>query len=116
MRMWKVPPNIMCRKHLLGEHVELHMFVGTLRHGMDLKNSRYVSDGLVEIHNIKNRHDELVAEMQHRGYKHKTPIEHGDYNECTAGSIIVKDNIEELRRRCPDCRRRMEDFVYEFTS
>ncbi|MEZ0346180.1 MAG: pyrimidine dimer DNA glycosylase/endonuclease V, partial [Infirmifilum sp.] len=26
-----VPPSIMCDRHLLGEHVELHMLVGALR-------------------------------------------------------------------------------------
>ena len=33
MRMWMVPPRKMCRKHLLGEHVEIHMAVATLRLG-----------------------------------------------------------------------------------
>lgn len=33
MRMWLVPPSHMCRKHLLGEHVELHMLLGTLKKG-----------------------------------------------------------------------------------
>jgi hypothetical protein len=30
MRMWMVPPKVMCRKHLLGEHVEIHMLAGSL--------------------------------------------------------------------------------------
>ena len=33
MRMWMLPPAGMCRKHLLGEHVELHMLLGSLRRG-----------------------------------------------------------------------------------
>lgn len=33
MRMWMVPPELMCRQHLLGEHVELHMFVGAINKG-----------------------------------------------------------------------------------
>jgi len=28
--MWMTPPAGMCRKHLLGEHVELHMLLGQL--------------------------------------------------------------------------------------
>lgn len=31
MRMWNINPRYMCRKHLLGEHVETHMLVGSLR-------------------------------------------------------------------------------------
>lgn len=30
MRMWMVDPKIMCRKHLLGEHLELHMLAGCI--------------------------------------------------------------------------------------
>lgn len=33
MRMWMLPPETMCRKHLLGEHVELHMLLGTMKRG-----------------------------------------------------------------------------------
>ena len=31
MRMWLVPPQLMCDQHLLGEHLEMHMFIGTIR-------------------------------------------------------------------------------------
>ena len=31
MRQWMVDPRLLCRKHLLGEHVENHMFIGTLK-------------------------------------------------------------------------------------
>ncbi len=30
MRTWMVPPQIMCRQHLLGEHNEIHKFVGAV--------------------------------------------------------------------------------------
>ena len=30
MRMWGVDPKQMCRQHLLGEHVELHMQAGAV--------------------------------------------------------------------------------------
>ena len=33
MRDWKVNPKLLCRQHLLGNHLEVHMFVGTLRRG-----------------------------------------------------------------------------------
>ena len=36
MRMWMVDPKKMCRKHLLGEHVEIHMMVGTLLKGRSI--------------------------------------------------------------------------------
>ena len=36
MRMWMVDPRGMCNKHLVGEHLELHMFVESLRKKMNL--------------------------------------------------------------------------------
>ena len=36
MRMWMLPPKGLCRKHLLGEHVELHMLLGSMRRGKNI--------------------------------------------------------------------------------
>ena len=33
MRMWLVNPALLCRQHLLGEHVEMHMFAGHILEG-----------------------------------------------------------------------------------
>lgn len=57
-----INPKTMCRKHRLGEHVECHMFVGTIRRGRNVRG--YLQKGLLEIHNIQKRHDELAEEMQ----------------------------------------------------
>jgi len=72
MRMWLVDPTIMCRKHLLGEHLELHMFIGILRKRVSIKG--YIQHDLLEPSSIFIRHIELVAEMFARGYKHNSPI------------------------------------------
>ena len=31
MRMWMIDPTLLCRKHLLGEHGELHKFIPSFR-------------------------------------------------------------------------------------
>ena len=36
MRMWMIDPKLLCRKHLLGEHLEIHMFVGTINKGINV--------------------------------------------------------------------------------
>ena len=59
--MWKVNPKFLCVRHLLGEHKELHMLVGTLNKGIiDIVRSKYVTQGLIEIHNIKQLFDEQI--------------------------------------------------------
>ena len=72
MRMWLVNPKHMCQKHLCGEHVEMHMFIGCLIRDKNIDG--YIQKGLVEIHNIVKRHNALAREMKKRGMKHKSPI------------------------------------------
>ncbi len=72
MRMWMIDPKLMCRKHLLGEHRELHALVGILKKGTGIQG--YLDNNLIETHNIVNRHEELVKEMTNRGYSHKSPL------------------------------------------
>lgn len=97
-----VNPKTMCRNHLLGEHVECHMFVGTIRRGKNING--YIQKGLVEIHNLSNRHDELAREMKRRGYKHNSPIEF--VCEKKTGKINRKQNTIQLYNRCAECRKR----------
>lgn len=101
MRMWKVDPKKMCRKHLLGEHVEMHMFAGTINKGSGLKG--YIEGGLVEVHSIKDRHAALALEMQARGYRHSSPLP--DFTWFEAGRVSIQDNERELCRRCKDCSK-----------
>lgn len=105
MRQWMVDPRLLCRKHLLGEHVESHMFIGTLKKGKSLKG--YINKGLVEVHNIKKRHKALAKEMKRRGMNHQSPLE--DVPLYVLGKVDAEENIRELKRRCPDCSLRMKE-------
>ena len=103
MRMWMVDPRILCNRHLLGEHVELHMFVGTINHNINLTG--YGRNGLVEVHNIKSRHEELVKEMKMRGINHKSPLP--SFREFQFGKVNKSKNIKELADRCENCNDRI---------
>jgi len=104
MRMWCVNPSILCHHHLLGEHVELHMLVGSILKGTSLTG--FIEDGLVDFSQIVSRHQELVEEMKKRGYRHQSPLP-----EFTAPVVKCKldpeENLRELARRCPDCARQI---------
>ena len=101
MRMWMVDTGTMCRNHLLGEHVECHMFVGAVKRGKNIQG--YLDKGLLEIHNLKKRHDQLAAEMQKRGYRHNSPIEFSC--EQKSGEIDPEQSAALLYGRCRECRR-----------
>ena len=100
MRMWLVDPRVMCSQHLLGEHVELHMLVGSLNRDKNIAG--FLRDGLVELRSIRRRHAELVAEMQRRGFVHKSPLP--TFGRRRAGQVDVAANLKELARRCVACR------------
>ena len=109
--MWNVNPKIMCRKHLLGEHVEMHMFLGSIIHGRSLDG--FLQKGLVEVHNIKQRHDQLVSEMIDRGYNHKSPLiipkKHIKPMSIEHGHVDKEVSLNELLSRCRECRKRSEN-------
>lgn len=103
MRMWMVDPRVMCRQHLLGEHVEIHMFVGAINKGTSMDG--YLSTNMLEPSALARRHDELVAEMLRRGYRHQSDL--ADYHipaDWLGITIDRKAAAAELFRRCAICR------------
>lgn len=114
MRMWMVDPQTMCRKHLMGEHVETHMYVGGMLKGT--KMGGYIAGNLLEPMSLKRRHDALAAEMVARGYKHDSVMGDNAYaaalaslpEEFVISTVSEKDARAELHRRCPDCAARWQ--------
>ena len=104
MRMWNVDPTMLCTQHLLGEHLEMHMFRGTIVRGRSIDG--FIRNGLVETGRIVERHDVLAMEMARRGMNHKSPLEQFDVE--ARGSVDVRQNEAELASRCFLCRRRLE--------
>lgn len=110
MRMWMINPKLMCRKHLLGEHVELHMFEGHLRMGR--KIAGYIESNCVEVRAINKRHNELVKEMRRRKYRHNSPLDkisrvHTIHlsREHINARVNVSQAQKDLFSRCPDCKQ-----------
>lgn len=98
-----VPPADMCRKHLLGEHVEIHMTVGTLNRGKSLAG--FLANDLLEPQSLHSRHDALVREMTRRGYRHASPLP-ALHAEPPVHRIDAAASAAELIRRCSLCRTR----------
>lgn len=110
MRMWNLPPKIMCRKHLLGEHLELHMMIGAIKKGKNI--SGYLR-GLYDPSQIPKRHEELVEEMKRRRYNHKSPII-VDISSLPKGEVFNPVfNLKELTKRCKECSNRLHLIIQE---
>lgn len=100
-----VNPRWMCRQHLLGEHLECHMFHTAVRKGQSLDG--YIQNGLLEVRMIKARHDTLVEEMLRRGYNHHSPMDSGGAPLLyEVKGIDVEWAWKVLSERCPNCRVR----------
>lgn len=107
MRMWMVPPRIMCRKHLFGEHVEIHMLVGTFFKGVSVAG--YASKGLIELAAAYSRHNRLAEEISRRGYRHSSGI--FPLQELPSiGEVDREKSLQELLRRCPACKALFEEW------
>lgn len=103
MRMWNINPKLLCSQHLRGEHYETHKIAGCIEKNKSIKG--YIETGLVEVHNLKIRHDELVLEMKDRDMDHKSPLP--DIELYQAGKIDIDENIRELMGRCEYCKGRI---------
>jgi hypothetical protein len=102
--MWMVDPCLMCRQHLLGEHVELHMLAASMRNGTSLQG--FFDNKLIETHNVGRRHDQLVSEMRRRGFNHASPLT--KVPRRRGGHVDRRANLVELSRRCEHCRALQE--------
>lgn len=76
MRIWDIPPEKLCRRHLLGEHRELHAIWAALTMG----KTGYAGHPETlrwkgKLRALYLRHERLVGEMSRRGYKHHSALE-----------------------------------------
>lgn len=111
MRQWMIDPKLLCRKHLLGEHGEIHKHRHSFvkHHSIAGRLSPVVQ---IEPASMKRRHDELTAEMLRRGYNHQSPYEQPDLSyllqEQREAKVDTVVSMADLYERCPECRARIE--------
>jgi hypothetical protein len=102
MRMWMVPPATMCRKHLLGEHVEIHMLAGALSRGRSVQG--FLERGLLEPQHMRSRHAALSREMKIRGYSHASPLPTVKISTHDIGHVSIRKSARNLAARCEECK------------
>jgi predicted RNA-binding protein (virulence factor B family) len=107
MRIWDLPPEKLCRSHLLGEHRELHAIWNILTKGKrGYRNHPETKRWEGKLTALFNRHEELVTEMNKRGYLHKSDL---DREKCIGDEIQRKfvdtkeQQIEILKRKGCSC-------------
>ena len=113
MRMWMINTKLLCRKHLLGEHNEIHKH----RHCFVKKHSikgRIEPNIQIEPASMQSRHDELAQEMLNRGYNHKSDYIQPDISYLSEKHRLAKVDkiisIKDLKKRCLKCKKNIELF------
>jgi hypothetical protein len=108
MRIWDISPKKLCRSHLLGEHRELHaiwIIITENKKGYSMHPETLRWRGKLKA--MYSRHDELVNEMNGRGFVHKSPL---DKRKATGKSIqdIFVDSpsmqIQILKNKGCNCK------------
>ena len=103
MRLWLVNLKVMCNQHLLGEHVECHMFVGSINKGKNLDG--YIKGGLLQFDKLVDRHKQLAEEMERRKMNHNSPLPVITKILKQNGKVDSEGNYKELCRRCEACAK-----------
>lgn len=109
MRMWMVNPKILCRKHLLGEHGEIHKH----RHNFVKQHKMAGRMGQIEPKAMETRHNALAKEMKERGYNHQSPYEQPDVSYLPKMIVNKEDALKDLLGRCDECKARWEERLWE---
>jgi hypothetical protein len=113
--MWMIDPKILCDKHLLGEHGEIH------KHRHNFVKQHKMTKRIFPVTQIEpsamgRRHDELAAELLRRGMNHKSPFEQPDISYLPVDQqLAVVDpiySLKDLRHRCSACAERI-DYMFD---
>jgi len=112
MRMWMVPPKYMCKRHIAGEHGEIH------KHKHSFEKQHSISGRLypvvqIEPNSMKSRHDELAEYLK----THKSPYEMPDLSYLESyerdAKVDMANSFLDLYLRCPACAKIISDNMDE---
>ena len=106
MRVWDLSPEMLCDKHLGGEHREIHAVYNILTmghsgysHHPETKRWAGKVDALVR------RHDTIAREMVRRGVNHKSPLTSiGDMDTQDKLVNTIEEQITRIRSKGCKCR------------
>lgn len=102
-------PQMLCRQHLVGQHLECHMVLGILNKKLNVDG--YVQSNCLEIPSIQSYHDDCVIEMLKRNYNHNSPIQSINpnilqyYNKYVNILVDRQKSLNLLLSRCSLCRQ-----------
>lgn len=111
MRIWDVPPRMLCRNHLLGEHNELHAIWSVITGGRKgYARHPEVMRWRGRLRALYSKHDQIVVEMARRGWNHRSPLDRRRASGSARQTVKVDSIVEQrriLRAKGCECRIRI---------
>jgi hypothetical protein len=108
LRVWDIPPEKLCRQHLLGQHNEIHGLWTVITEGRrGYANHPETHRWTGKLPALWQRHETTVAEMARRGYNHQSPIDLSRLDgspEQTDYVDTVEAQVTLLREKGCGCR------------
>jgi hypothetical protein len=114
MRVWDINPRLLCRKHLLAEHRELHGLWNILtKHGGRGGYSRHPETlrWVGKLAALYARHQALVDEFVRRGYRHLTPLDKALAKGKAKQNLFIntlEEQVELLKAKDCDCKYNLD--------
>ena len=107
MRIWDLPPEKLCRNHLLGEHRELHAIWSIITNNKKgYSNHPETIRWKKKLNALYLRHEKQVEEMKKRGYNHNSPLDKNLATGTNTQNEFV-DTVEKqkniLKQKNCDC-------------
>ena len=112
MRMWMVDPKVLCDKHLLGEHGEIHKHRHNFvkQHSIAKRISPVVQ---IEPSAMESRHNVLAEEMLRRGMNHQSPFLQPSIAYLPIAEqlavVDIHNSLNDLSNRCSECCDRIKN-------
>jgi pyrimidine dimer DNA glycosylase len=105
VRIWDVEPRLLCDRHLLGEHRELHAIWTILTAGKrGYANHPETRRWRGRLAALYARHEIQVAEMRRRGFSHRSPLDPqlatGDSSQPELLEPVSRQRERLARRDC----------------
>jgi putative hemolysin len=96
VRIWDLDPRLLCDRHLLGEHRELHAVWSILTNGRTgYANHPETIRWRSRLAALYARHEEEVAEMSRRGFRHASPLD----AQLATGAAEQTELVDSLDRQ-----------------